>query len=228
MHDRYFIFIESQTASVKDVAVRGALTKVSTLHRDILATTTNVRANADLSAQGKTKESRSFLTKRAHELIRANATVQRLTARLDEKRAKIQLPAIDKTDAAGAALRSQVRDRLNGKTAKEIRALVPTMSLLYLQAILEAPELVGAADRETVDAVRNGAIEIVHPGKTTELDAERNSVRLLASATAALSDAARDLAAMPNIHALDAFLNETVPDQRHILAEVERETALAA
>lgn len=227
MHPRYFDFLESQIASVSDVSVRGALTRVAKLHRNILETTANVRSNKDLSAQGRTKEARASLGKHAADLIRANATAQRLAARIEEKRAKIQLPAIDKTDAAGAALRSQVRDRLNGKSAQELRALAPTMSPLYTQAILEAPELVGA-DRDTVDAVRTRAIDLIHPGRTAELDAARDAVRLLASATAEISNAARDLAELPNASALVEFLNQAVPDQRHIEAEIERETALAA
>lgn len=226
MNERYFATIETQAAIVSDVAVRGALSRLLKLHRDVLATTASIRGNANLSAQGKTKEARDELKRKAHELIRANAAVQRLSARVDEKRAKIQLPAIDKTDAAGAVLRSQVRDRLP-KSPKELRATIPTMSLLYLQAILEAPELVGA-DRETIEAARGRAIDLVHPGKSAELDGERDAVRLLANATAAMSDAARELAELPNVHALGNFLNQAVPDQRHIEADVARETALAA
>lgn len=181
MHPRYFDFLEGQIASISDVAMRGAMTRVAKLHRDILETASNVRGNRDLSPQGRTKEARSLLGKRAPDLIRARALVYRLAARIDDKLAKTQLPATDKTDAAGAALRSQVRDRLNGKSAQELRALAPTISLLYAQAILEAPELV-SADRDTVEAARGRAIDLVHPGKTTELNAERSAVSLLASA----------------------------------------------
>ncbi|MFK4507087.1 hypothetical protein LPJ38_26790 [Bradyrhizobium daqingense] len=105
MHPRYFDFLESQAASISDVAVRGAIiTRVAKVHREVLATTANVRGNADLSAQGKTKEARSFLGKRAADLIRAQAIVQRLAARVDQKRAKIELPQVDKTDAAAGRL----------------------------------------------------------------------------------------------------------------------------
>lgn len=224
MHPRYFDFLEGQAASVSDVAVRGAFSRVAKLHREILETTANVRGNRDLSPQGRAKEARSLLGKKAWELIRANTTVQRLNSRIDEKRAKVQLPIVDKTDAAGAALRSQVRDRLNGKSAQELRALAPTMSLLFAMAILEAPDLVGA-DGETVDAARDRAIDLVHPGKLAELDAERAAVRLLANATTELSNAARDLAELPSTRALDEFLNQTVPDQRHITAAIETELA---
>ncbi|WP_426615743.1 hypothetical protein [Bradyrhizobium sp. McL0616] len=65
MHPRYFAFLDEQIASVSDVAVRGAFSRVLNLHRDILETTTNVRGNRDLSPQGRTKEARAFLGKRA-------------------------------------------------------------------------------------------------------------------------------------------------------------------
>jgi len=44
MHSRYFDFLESQAANISDVAVRGAITRVVKLHRDILATTSRSAA----------------------------------------------------------------------------------------------------------------------------------------------------------------------------------------
>ncbi|WP_354234420.1 hypothetical protein [Bradyrhizobium sp. I1.8.5] len=191
-----------------------------------MATTAAVRGDKDLSAQGTTKKARDEMKKNAWKMLRAKAFASRLNDRIDEKRAKIELPPVDKTDAASAVLRSQVRDRLP-TSAKELKAMVPTMSLLYLQTLLEAPELVGA-DRETAEAARTRAINIVHPGKLDELERERAAVQLLTNATAAAADAMRDLAELPNAHALNDFLNQAVPDQRHIQADVERETELAA
>ncbi|MGY3590122.1 chromosome segregation ATPase [Bradyrhizobium sp. USDA 4341] len=220
----YLDHMNSMIAAMPDGVAKSALDRVVKMHGDIEATKANVHGNADLSAQGKRKEAQAFMSKRAHEVIRAKRTADRLAIHLNEKRAKIQLPAIDKTDAASAALRGQVRDRLASKSAPELRALIPSMSFLFLQSILEAPELVGV-DRATIDAVRDRAIDLVHPGALAELDAERERVRLLANATAALSEAARDIADLPNGAALDNFLNETVPDQRHIEADIERSLA---
>lgn len=226
MNDRYFSLLKDQAASIPSAAVRTTFDRLIELHRDIMATTANIRGNTELSAQGRTNKAREEVKKSAWKMIRAKAFASRLNERIDEKRAKIELPPFDKTDAAGAVLRSQVRDRLP-KSAKELKALVPTMSLLYLQTLLEAPELVGA-DRETAEAARTRAINIVHPGALDELERERAAVQLLANATAAAADAMRDLAELPNAHALNDFLNQSVPDQRHIQADVERETALAA
>lgn len=155
-------------------------------------------------------------------MIRAKAFASRLNERIDEKRAKLELPAIDKTDAASAVLRSQVRDRLP-KSAKELKALVPTMSLLYLQTLLEAPELVGA-DREIAEDARTRAIN----RQARRVGARARRSAALDQRNGGAADAMRDLAELPNAHALNDFLNSTVPDQRHIQADVERETELAA
>ncbi|MDA9504789.1 hypothetical protein XI09_08640 [Bradyrhizobium sp. CCBAU 11386] len=198
MNERYFSLLKEQAAGIPNATVRTAFDRLIELHRDIMATTAKVRGNTDLSAQGKTKESRDEAKKNAWKVIRAKAFASRLNERIDEKRAKIELPPIDKTDAAGAVLRSQVRDRLP-KSPKEIKAQLSTMSLLYLQTIIEAPELVGV-DRETAEAARTLAINIVHPGKLDELERERAAVQLLTNATAAAADAMRDLAELPNAH----------------------------
>lgn len=226
MNDRYYSLLKDQAAGIPNATVHSAFDRLIELHRDIDSITADVRGDKDLSAQGRTKKARDEMKKNAWKMIRAKAFASRLNERIDEKRAKIELPPVDKTDAAGAVLRSQVRDRLP-KSATEIKALVPTMSLLYLQTLLEAPELVGA-DREIAEAARTRAINIVHPGKLDELERERAAVQLLTNATAAAADAMRDLAELPNAHALNDFLNQSVPDQRHIQADVERETLAAA
>ncbi|MGJ4996205.1 hypothetical protein ACQR0Z_17385 [Bradyrhizobium sp. HKCCYLS3077] len=223
---QYLDFMETKAASLPNVAVRGALTNVLTLHRELMSTVaadvSKIRGNGDLSPAGKVKEARSRLTKDAWKVIKANMAARRLAERIEEKRAAVQLPAIDKSDAAGAVLRGQVRERLAGKTNQELRGIIPTLSTLYLQTILEAPELLDA-DAETVEAARVQAVELVHPGMTAQLDAERDAVRLLASATAQMAKVFGELGDLPNAKALDVFLNETVQDQRHLAAAVERE-----
>ncbi|MGJ4932188.1 hypothetical protein ACQR1I_35375 [Bradyrhizobium sp. HKCCYLS2038] len=226
MNDKYFAFMETQTATVPNAAIRGAISNVLKLHRELLTETAadvgKIRSNGDLSPAGKIKEARLRISKDAWKVIKVNKTAHGLAERIEQKLAAVQIPTVDKTDAAGAVLRGQVRDRLAGKTNQELRALIPTMSSLYLQTILEAPELIGA-DAATVRAAQVQSVEIVHPGMTAQLDAEREAVQLLASATNAVCDAFRELGDIPNAKALAEFLNETVVDQRHLAAAVERE-----
>ena len=45
MNERYFATIETQAAGVSDVAVRGSLSRLAKLHRDLLATAASIRGN---------------------------------------------------------------------------------------------------------------------------------------------------------------------------------------
>ncbi|MCK1619560.1 hypothetical protein IVA96_23885 [Bradyrhizobium sp. 159] len=227
MNDRYFDHLTNSTADIGDIHVRAAAARITNVHRAILAAIAANIGDRDLTPTGKQKKGRDELKQKAPDLVKINALVQRLAARTDEKRAAVQLPAIDKTDTAGAVLRGQVRDRLAGKSPQELRALIPTMSALYLQTILEAPELIGA-DRETVDAARARVIDVVRPGMSAELERERVAVNLLVNAAAALSTDARELADLPTANALDAFIAEAVPNPSGIVAEIARDTAIAA
>ncbi|OSJ33254.1 hypothetical protein BSZ19_16585 [Bradyrhizobium japonicum] len=225
MNRPYYHHMEQIAAAISNAAIRNALVSTIELHRtleDVTKTSVSaVRESADLSPAGKTKKAREVIGSRAWEVIEAKMLARRLAERIEEKRAAVQLPAIDKTDAAGAILRNRVRDQLAGKTPQELRALIPTMSPLFLQTILEAPELIGA-DAQTVDVARTQAIELAHPGMTAKLEADRDAVNLLANATAAMANTYGELGELPNKTALELFLNERVVDQRHIAAEVER------
>ncbi|MET4208940.1 hypothetical protein [Bradyrhizobium sp. LA2.1] len=225
MNQPYYRHMEQAAATISNAAIRKALVGAIELHRTLddvtKASVVAVRESADLSPAGKTKKARDVIGSRAWEVIKANMVARRLAERIEEKRAAVQLPEIDKTDAAGAILRNRVRDQLAGKTPQELRALIPTMSPLFLTTILEAPELIGA-DAQTVDVARTHAIELAHPGMTATLDAERDAVNLLVNATVAMANTFGELGELPNKTALKLFLDERVVDRRHIAAEVER------
>ncbi|MCP3409222.1 hypothetical protein [Bradyrhizobium sp. CCGB01] len=225
MSQPYFRHSERVAAAISNAAIRNALTGTIELHCTLddvtRASVANIRDDKDLSPAGKTKKAREVIGSRAWEVIKAEMLARRLAERIEEKRAALKLPEIDKTDAAGAILRNRVRDQIAGKTQQELRALIPTMSPLFLTTILEAPELIGA-DAQTVDVARTHAIELAHPGMTATLEAEREAVSLLANATAVMTKAYGELGELPNNTALKLFLDERVVDQRHIAAEVER------
>lgn len=225
MNQPYFRHIEQAAAAISNAAIRSALTSTIELHRKLddvtRSSVANIRDDKDLSPGGKTKKARDVIGSRAWEVIKAKMLARRLAENIEEKRAALKLPEIDKTDAAGAILRNRVRDQLTGKTNQELRGLIPTMSPLYLQTILEAPELI-AADAQTADVARSAAIELAHPGMTAKLEAERDAANLLANATEAAANTFGELGELPNKTALEGFLNERVADQRHIAADVER------
>ncbi|MCK1563635.1 hypothetical protein IVB08_06535 [Bradyrhizobium sp. 173] len=226
MNQPYFRHMEQAAAGISNAAIRSALTSTIELHRTLddvtRSSVANIRDDKDFTQAGKTKKARDVIGSRAWEVIKAKMLARRLAEHVEEKRAALKLPEIDKTDAAGAILRNRVRDQLAGKSNQELRGLIPTMSSLYLQTILEAPELIGA-DAQTAEVARSAAIELSHPGMTATLQAERDAANLLANATAAMANTFGELGKLPNKTALEGFLNERVVDQRHIAADVERQ-----
>lgn len=226
MNTPYYLHMEQAAAGISNAALRNALTGVVGLHRTLddvtRSSVANIRDDKDFTQAGKTKKARDVIGSRAWEVIKAKMLARRLAEHVEEKRAALKLPEIDKTDAAGAILRNRVRDQLAGKSNQELRGLIPTMSSLYLQTILEAPELIGA-DAQTAEVARSAAIELSHPGMTATLQAERDAANLLANATAAMANTFGELGELPNKTALEGFLNERVTDQRHIAADVERQ-----
>ncbi|MCK1322922.1 hypothetical protein IVA94_18865 [Bradyrhizobium sp. 156] len=226
MNQPYFRHMEQAAAGISNAAIRSALTSTIELHRTLddvtRSSVANIRDDKDFTQAGKTKKARDVIGSRAWEVIKAKMLARRLAEHVEEKRAALKLPEIDKTDAAGAILRNRVRDQLAGKSNQELRGLIPTMSSLYLQTILEAPELIGA-DAQTAEVARSAAIELSHPGMTATLQAERDAANLLANATAAMANTFGELGELPNKTALEGFLNERVVDQRHIAADVERQ-----
>lgn len=224
MNQPYFRHIEQAAAAISNTAIRNALTSTIELHRTLedvtRASVANIRSDKDLSPAGATKKARDVIGSRAWEVIRAKKRARRLAEKIEERRAALKLPEIDKADAAGAILRNRVRDQLAGKTNQELRALIPNMSSLYLQTILEAPELI-SVDAQTADVARSAAIELAHPGMTAALDAERDAVNLLVNATEAVAQTFGELGELPNKTAIENFLNERVVDQRHIDRDVE-------
>jgi hypothetical protein len=224
MHAHYIKAMTTTAAGMPEGPIKAALNRVITSHSDLGDAQTKTRVNRDLSHEGKIKAAREALGKKAPDLIRADLTAKRILKRLDEKKAALKLPEIEPMNSAAASTRAQARDRMWGKSEKEIQALIPTMSLLQLQALIEAPELAGV-NAGVADVARNRAIEILHPGKLAAIDAERDAARLLQNATSAMLESAREFSNLPNTQALNEFVNQAVPDTRAIERDVEDVTA---
>jgi hypothetical protein len=182
--------------------------------------------DANLSPKGKREKIQKFVAEHAHELVRVRTTVEAAKIRMSERRVKLQPPPIDKSDAAGAVMRAQIRDRFIAMSNGERKAALPNVeNALYLQAILEAPnELLGITNEQR-EMVMSKAIEIANPGSLARLEADGEAVSLLEVASRVLSEIACEVTDLPNAAALDDFVNTAVPDQRHIEADAIRNTA---
>lgn len=217
---------ETMTAAIglmKDGPIKARATRIIDLDREFEIEAGKIAGNRDLSAEGKVKTARSFVTKTAHEFLRSRKLAEISAAKLVENRAKIQLPASDKADTSGAIMRGEMRTHMRSMSAGERKAFLATASLPYLLAAIEAPNELTGINNEVRESVRNRAIEITNPGKLDELHREQEAIRLLDNATRALSETARSFADLPNSQALNRFISEAVPDQRAIDAEIARQ-----
>ncbi|MBR0793979.1 hypothetical protein JQ615_01105 [Bradyrhizobium jicamae] len=220
----YLDFMTKTIDAMSDSPVKAYLRRTISTQAAFEQAAVKFASDQNLSPSGVVNEGRKHLKAHAHELVRVRKIAERASAHIADQRSKLKLQAVDPTDAASAILRGQVRDKLAGKSSKEIAALAPSLSPLFLSAIIEAPELLGI-DQNAAEAVRDAAIERAYPGELAKLRDQQDAVNLLINAIRPLADAARSLAGLPNEHALNEFVNEAVPDQRHIEADVERSLA---
>src|SRR6266436_3528819 len=184
-----------------------------------------IGADANLSAAGKKQKVQKFVSDQAHELVRVRMAAEKAKANLAKRRAKLQPPPIDKTDAAAAAIRSELRAQLVRMSAGERKAFLPTADPMFWQAVLEAPNALTNIDNDTRESVLSLAIESAHPGQLAKLEHDSEAIQLLEVASRVLSEVACEVAELPNAKALDELVNNAVPDQRHLEADAERSTA---
>ncbi|MHC2676795.1 hypothetical protein ACVI1J_008958 [Bradyrhizobium diazoefficiens] len=71
MNDRYFSLLKDQAAGIPNATVRTTFDRLIELHRDIDSITAKVRADTDLSAQGRTKKARDELKTNAWKMMRS-------------------------------------------------------------------------------------------------------------------------------------------------------------
>ncbi len=184
-----------------------------------------IGADANLSAAGKKQKVQKFVSDQAHELVRVRMAAEKAKANLAKRRAKLQPPPIDKTDAAAAAIRSELRAQLVRMSAGERKAFLPTADPMFWQAVLEAPNALTNIDNDTRQTIQTLAVESAHPGQLAKLEHDGEAVSLLEVASRVLSELAVEVADLPDAKALDELVNTAVPDQRHLEADADRNTA---
>src|SRR5262245_1037469 len=128
-------FISDKIVNMPDGPAKAAINRAVNAHRNFEVEAAKIAANPDLSVEGKSKAIREFTAKQAHEVIRARKTADRAKARTVEKRAKIQLPTVDRTDAITAATYQAIWAKVAGMSPAEITMNLSKSSLTFCQAI---------------------------------------------------------------------------------------------
>jgi hypothetical protein len=223
-------FVFTQAASLADGPIKAGITRAMTAYDSFAAERAKIENDPNLSGAGKRQKVQEFLKANVHEVVRVQKLTEKTKAKQAEKRKKLAPPAIDKTDAAGAMLRAQVRTKLESMSRGERKAfLASATDPLYLAAVLEAPNELSGVDAETREMVLAKSIEIAHPGALAALERDNLAVQMLDVAARVLTEHAAEIAGLPNVRALDDLINTAIPDQRHLEADAERiASAIAA
>jgi hypothetical protein len=181
--------------------------------------------DANLSPKGKRDKISKFVAEQAHELVRVRLAAEKAKANVAKRRDRLQPPPIDKTDAAAAAIRSELRSQLARMGAFEKKAFLPTADPMFWSALLEAPNALTGVDNDTRQTVLTLAVETAHPGQLGRIEKDQEAVQLLETASQVLSEMAVEVAELPNAKALDELIDAAIPDRRHLEADAERSTA---
>src|SRR5713101_3928085 len=150
--------------------VTAAIKRAMTAYDSFNAESRKIGADANLSAAGKKQKIQKFVSDQSHELLRVRLAAEKAKGALAKRRAKLQRPPIDKTDAAAAAIRSELRAQLVRMSAGERKAFLPTADPMFWHAVLEAPSALTGIDNDMRQAVLTLAIETAFPGQLAKLE----------------------------------------------------------
>jgi hypothetical protein len=125
-------------------------------------------------------------------------------------------------------LRMQIRTKLERMSKGERKAfLASATDPMYLAAVIEAPNELSGIDADTRDMIVARAVEMAHPGELAALEKSNAEIAMLDVAARVLAEHAAEIAGI-HPRALDGFLAEAIPDQRHLEADAERIVAAIA
>src|SRR3982074_3727515 len=130
-------FVLTRAAPLPDGPIKAGITRAITVYDKFNTERAKIDNDPNLSDAGKRTKMQEFFKADLHEVVRVQKLAEKAKAKQAERRKKLQPPAIDKTDAAGAMLRARACDHLEKMGKGERKAfLASTSDPLYLAAIL--------------------------------------------------------------------------------------------
>src|SRR5437764_10459573 len=95
-------YVMTQAASLADGPIKAGITRAMSAYDQLNTERAKVDTDPNLSETGRRTKTKDFLKTNAHEVVRVKKLAEKAKAKQAEKRKNLALPAIDKTDAAGA------------------------------------------------------------------------------------------------------------------------------
>jgi hypothetical protein len=112
-----------------------------------------LQLNNDLSPQGRQNALQSKLRAAVRDLRDARAPIGDLQAKLDKKRAAVQMPKFDPADILGFLRRQEIRTVLRGMDEGQ-RAVLLASNPEFIDSMLEQPALSGSVPNQIIEAAK--------------------------------------------------------------------------
>lgn len=200
---------------------RKLIDRASDTHDRIRAESVRLQEDKHLSALGRGDAMRKYATANvAPHMYRSRAALTSLRTGLDRWRARLeQVRAPDKTDAAGAILRGQIRDRLEKmKDGERLKLLAgPNADPLWVQAARESPRLAGLND-EALRIVIEAQIEREHPGVLAQIEEADEAFALAEASYKIARSTVRSALDLPDNDSVETFFSESLGEKAASIA----------
>jgi len=188
-----------------------------------------IREAGDLSDKGRQAETRRFATTTiVMAIAKAERSLAKAKAAVDKQKADLLPPAPDKTDVAGAVLRSDLRRHLLSLAPTERTALMMTDSA-YLLAAREAPGSLMGINAKTMAEFEARLIAEANPQATADIEAGEESLTAFSAVLRAGRSAIKEVCEFPTDQEAGEFIKAYGPSDHDTEAAVnDDEKAFAA
>lgn len=205
-----------------DAVTRYLMEAVIDLQEAFASARASIRNDNTLSDAGRVQAVRRWLSENAAaQLYRVRRTVESCRARIDAERQKLLPPPPDKTDLAGAILRSDLRAILRGMSIGSQKAtlLGKDADPIFRTAVLEAPRLASGVPDELRQHTIDAEVERLHPGRSAQLNDLAEDVALLETTAAVVVNGVIEGAGFGDHAAARDFIDDAVTAKMPALNE---------
>ena len=185
----------------------------------------------DLSEQGKAKELQKVAAAEAPRIAKAQRALTAARAEVRKQRVALTPTVKDKTDAAAAAIRNEIRATLRGMSHADLAALVtdPHTDSIVLEALYEGPTILTGIDQARRDELLELTIKTVAAPAVAALAEQSDAIDLLDAAVRTSMETLRQASGVSQYgDAFDQWMAEVAPvDAKERAAEAVQFSAEA-
>lgn len=149
--------------------------------------------NGSLSKTGIAERITDFAKERiGPQWQRLEVEIRKANGYADGEEIRLSKPEIDKTDLAGAVMRSNIRDHFAKMSHPQRKTHIvrnQNIEPVVLAALLEAPSFLTGLDDDDIASIRHAHMEAASPGKTLELETIRHAAKMTGNLETAIPGA---------------------------------------